>query len=248
MPHFSVNGRRLFYREKGSGPLLLLLHGNTSSSACHEGEIEHFSDRYHVVAMDAFGVGQSERSAVWPHQWWLEMAHDAAGLVDILGEGPAIVMGPSGGGVTALLMAIHRPEHVRAVIADSCVETWTPEEVSGLIADRSRMSLGQIAFWQQAQGDDWHAVVQSDTAMIRSWQPTGLNFYDGRLGEIRSPVLLTDSLADELLVRIAEQVARMCQSIPDCRALLTNSGRHPLMWSRPDEFRRAADSFLASMA
>jgi valacyclovir hydrolase len=247
MAHFTANGHRLFYRERGSGPLLLLLHGNTASSACHAGEIDYFSNRYRVVAMDAFGVGQSERGDVWPHHWWLQTAHDAASLIAHFAEGPAIVMGPSGGGVAALLMAIHHPECVRAVVADSCVETWTPEEVTRLVADRSRLSLGQIAFWQHAHGDDWHAVVQSDTAMILSWQQTGISFYDGRVSEIRCPVLLSDSLADELLPRTAEQVSLMAQAIPNCRTLLADSGRHPLMWSRPDEFRRVADLFLANL-
>lgn len=247
MPHFTSQGRKIFYREQGSGPLIVLLHGNTASSACHTGELEYFGKRFRVVAMDGPGVGQSERISDWPHHWWLQVAHDAAALVEHLGCGAAVFMGTSGGGVASLLAAIHHGKLVRAVIADSCVENWTPDEVSRLTDSRSKISLGQIAFWRNAHGDDWQTVVAADTAMIRSWQDSGICFFDGRLGEIRCPVLLTDSLGDDLLPRVDEEVRRMAREIPDCRTLLVTDGRHPMMWSRAADSRRAADEFLATL-
>ena len=70
MPYFEHNGHRLFYRASGDGPLLLLLPGNTASSVCHEGELAHFGQRYHAVALDFWGTGQSDRLAQWPVDWW----------------------------------------------------------------------------------------------------------------------------------------------------------------------------------
>ena len=45
MPHFEWKGQRLFYRERGEGELLLVLPGNTASSACHDGELRRFGSR-----------------------------------------------------------------------------------------------------------------------------------------------------------------------------------------------------------
>ena len=42
MPNFIHNSQRLFYREQGEGPLLLILPGNTASSACHPEEVAYF--------------------------------------------------------------------------------------------------------------------------------------------------------------------------------------------------------------
>lgn len=247
MPYFSHNGHRLFYREEGRGALLVILHGNTASSACHAGELEYFGKRVHCAAPDFLGTGQSERVAELPKDWWKEGAGAAAALVEHLASGPALVMGPSGGGVAALLMAIHYPDKVRAVVADSCVERWTPQEVERIVEERARLSVGQIAFWKNAHGDDWDKVVSADTEMIRKWLPTGFDFFDGRLGEIACPVLLTDSLGDELLPRVGPQVSSMLAQIPDARAYLVMDGKHPMMWSRAEEFRRASDAFLASV-
>jgi pimeloyl-ACP methyl ester carboxylesterase len=39
----------------------------------------------------------------------------------------------------------------------------------------------------------------------------------------------------------------MATQIPESQLVLVNGGDHPLMWSRPQRFRRAADSFLAGV-
>ncbi|MCB0152504.1 MAG: hypothetical protein KDE01_33210, partial [Caldilineaceae bacterium] len=63
MPIFSIDGLTLHYREAGAGPLLLVLPGNTASSACHDGELTYFADHFHVVSPDFRGTGQSTRLA-----------------------------------------------------------------------------------------------------------------------------------------------------------------------------------------
>ena len=168
MPHFIWNGHRLFYRERGEGPLLLLLPGNTASSACHGGELAHFAGRYHVVALDFLGTGQSDRVEVWADDWWAQGAHQAAALVEHLGNVGCIVMGTSGGAVIALLMASAYPERVRAVIADSCEERFPKALLQKIVVqDRAQHTPGQIAFWEGAHGANWEQVVDADTEMLR---------------------------------------------------------------------------------
>jgi pimeloyl-ACP methyl ester carboxylesterase len=56
-----VDGRDLFYREGGQreAPALLMLHGFPSSSAQYQSVMRRLEDRYHVVAPDYPGFGQS---------------------------------------------------------------------------------------------------------------------------------------------------------------------------------------------
>jgi pimeloyl-ACP methyl ester carboxylesterase len=56
-----VDGTDVFYREGGEGSAitLLLLHGFPSSSAQYESLMERLEDRYHVIAPDYPGFGQS---------------------------------------------------------------------------------------------------------------------------------------------------------------------------------------------
>lgn len=246
MPYFTHQGDRLFYREQGDGPPLLVLPGNTASSACHLGELAHFGQRYRTIGLDFLGTGQSARVASWPHNWWAAGASAAVTLLDHLGIERCIVMGTSGGAAAALLMALDAPGRVRAVIADSEVARFPAAALQVLLMDRNQRSEGQRAFWEQAHGDDWEQVVDADTAMLASYLPAGIDYFDGRLGKISCPALLTASLTNSLLPAVAPQLCQMAQQIAQSQLFLLNAGNHPLMWTRPDEFRMVADAFLAA--
>jgi pimeloyl-ACP methyl ester carboxylesterase len=55
-----VDGAEVFYREAGrAAPTLLLLHGFPSSSPQYQALLDRLEDRFHVVAPDYPGFGQS---------------------------------------------------------------------------------------------------------------------------------------------------------------------------------------------
>lgn len=247
MPYFTHSRYRLFYREEGSGPLLLILPGNTASSALHLGELAHFGERYHAVALDFLGTGRSGRLDVWPDDWWLEGAWTAVALLDHLSASQAIVMGTSGGAVAALLMAQYAPERVRAVIADSCVIRQPPEVLRAEVAVRRRRQPGAQDFWRQAHGDDWEQVVEADNEIMLKLAQRGGQWFRRSLSKIQCPVLLTGSLQDAMLSNGAAQMVEMASQIPESQLVLFNGGDHPLMWSRPHRFRRVADRFLSGL-
>ncbi|MFN2151817.1 MAG: alpha/beta fold hydrolase [Anaerolineales bacterium] len=245
MPYFEWKRYRLFYRQQGRGPLLVILPGNTASSAHLQADLAYFSDRFQTVALDFLGTGQSERVAVWADRWWYQGALQTAALIDHLGYKNAVLMGASGGAVAALLTAIHFPRSVRAVVADSFVEQAPPEEFRlRVIADRAQRTPGQIEFWRAGHGGDWEQVVDADTAMLERFADQGADWFQGQLDHIRCPVLLTASLRDPLIPGVAEQFCGMLEKIPDVRLYLHASGGHPLMWSEPDAFRAVSDYFL----
>ncbi len=247
MPYFTYNGRRLFYREEGYGPVLVILPGNTASSALHRGELEHFGKRYRAVALDLPGTGQSERMRTWPDDWWLQGAQAAVALLDHLSVARSVMVGTSGGAVSALLMAQHAPKRVRAVIADSCVKRQPPDVLRAEVAHRQQREPGAVAFWQHAHGHDWEQVVEADSdLLLRLADRNGL-WFERSLSEIRCPVLLTGSLQDSLLHDGATQMIEMAAQIPECQLFLVNGGDHPMMWSRSEDFRRVVENFLASL-
>lgn len=249
MPYFSYHHHRLFYREAGQGPLLLILPGNTASSALHQGDVDYFGQQYHAVSLDFLGTGQSDRVAEWGVDWWGQGAEQARALIEHLGQPRALIMGTSGGAVAALLLAIRFPDAAQAVIADSAVERWPAETIRASIAGRSPRTPDQVGFWRAAHGDDWDQVVEADSRMLLRASADGWHPFGGRLGEIRCPVLITASLSDDLLPPdVGAQVIGMAAQIPDCRAFLHRHGGHPLIWSQPGEFRRHAAAFLEGLS
>jgi len=244
MPFFQSNNRQLFYREQGRGPLLIVLPGNTASSACHQGELDYFGARYHAVALDFLGTGQSERQEVWPQDWWQQGARDTLALIDHLGEGSAILMGTSGGAVVALWAAILGREQVRAVVADSTSEFVPAGVMRPLVEGRLARTSGQIGFWRMAHGEDWEQVVEADSRVCQAFGERGGDWFGGRLKEIACPTLFSASLKDVLLPNIGAEVASMAAQTPGSQAFLYHGGDHPLMFSAADIFRAQADLFL----
>lgn len=245
MPYFEPQDpqHRLFYREAGEGPLLVILPGNTATSACHQGEIEAFSDRYHVVALDFWGTGQSDRLERWPDDWLQQAAHDAAALIQHL-EGQAVVMGTSGGADVALWLATLHPKNVRAVVADSGIEVYPTCLLRKEMMARKARTPDQISFWEFAQGEDWASVVDADTDYMLRVADRGGRLAPEALSSIKAPVLFTATLEDSMLPNVAAQLTSMTVRIADARLYLTHGGDHPLMWSKPEEFRAVCDIFL----
>lgn len=247
MPYFSFQGMQLHYRDRGDGPLVVLLPGNTASSAHLQGDVDRLAARYRAVALDLPGTGQSDRIAAWPDDWWGLGAAATAALIEHLGAPPAIVLGSSGGGVIALRLALDAPERVRAVVADSCVDRRDPADLLAAADGRDLHDPGGAAFWAQGHGPDWAQVVTADSAMIRRFALAGGDWFGDRLGGIACPVLLAGSLTDALLPEVAARQIAMARQIPGCQVLQVNGGDHPLMWTRPELFYRVVFAFLAAL-
>lgn len=52
---------QLYYKEKGQGEPLILLHGNRENHEYFRNQIEYFSKSYRVIALDTRGHGKSPR-------------------------------------------------------------------------------------------------------------------------------------------------------------------------------------------
>lgn len=248
MPYFTNDNLSLFYSEKGTGDLLLILPGNTASSACHQGELDFFGQNYHAVSPDFRGTGRSQRISSWSQNWWDKCTEDIASLISHLGKKQCIVMGISGGANIALLYAIRYPEHVSGVIADSSAEFYTSECLRKEITHRSYRIKEQVEFWTYAHGEDWEVVVKADNKLLLDLADQGGDIFKGQLKTVKCPVLFTGSLKDSFIPDIGEQNINMSKQIPNSRLFLLNEGDHPLMWSCPDFFRSVSAQFLKELS
>jgi pimeloyl-ACP methyl ester carboxylesterase len=116
--HFvQVDGIRLHYIERGSGPTLVLLHGNGVLAEDFEnsGLLDMAAAHYHVIAFDRPGFGYSDRprSRVWTPQAQARLLHHA---LQEIGVDSAIVLGHSWGTLVALSMALEVPGFVRGLV------------------------------------------------------------------------------------------------------------------------------------
>jgi pimeloyl-ACP methyl ester carboxylesterase len=102
------------FREAGSGPGVVCLHANSSSSAQWRPLTELLAPRFHVLAVDSYGSG---KSPPWPGDRPLRL-RDEVELVEPVRDragSPHAIVAHSYGGAVALVAAALRPERIRAL-------------------------------------------------------------------------------------------------------------------------------------
>jgi pimeloyl-ACP methyl ester carboxylesterase len=108
---------RIAYRQSGSGPALLLLHGNSESKSIFAGYQESCFPMFHTFAIDSRGHGEtvSEDETYTIGQY----ADDVIGFCGALGIKKASVIGYSDGGNIALHLAKKAPRLFPKLVAIS---------------------------------------------------------------------------------------------------------------------------------
>jgi pimeloyl-ACP methyl ester carboxylesterase len=116
-----VPGASLYYEITGSGPLLLVIPGAPADAGALAAIAGQLADRYTVVTYDWRG---SSRSPLDEPQDDLHdglpmqvQGDDAGHLLTDLADGPAYVLGCSGGALTGLDLAARHPEQVDTLVA-----------------------------------------------------------------------------------------------------------------------------------
>ena len=105
---------RLNYVEAGAGEPLVLLHGNGENHTYFKRQMEPFSQRYRVLALDTRGHGDSPRgSAPFTLQ---QFAEDLKDFLDGQGIARCRLLGFSDGGNIALLFALKYAQYVEKLV------------------------------------------------------------------------------------------------------------------------------------
>jgi 2-(acetamidomethylene)succinate hydrolase len=141
LPHTSI-----FAIEAGRGPLVLCMHGITANAYVFEPIMHLLADGYRVVSIDQRGHGRSGRPARYEAE---DFAGDVAALVDLLGCGPAVLLGHSLGARNGIVAANLHPAQVHSVVAvdfTPFIETRVLEELEARVkgGDRTFADLAEI--------------------------------------------------------------------------------------------------------
>ncbi|QSQ19490.1 alpha/beta hydrolase [Pyxidicoccus parkwayensis] len=115
-----TNGIHLHLAEAGEGPLVLLLHGWPESWYSWRHQLRALAAAgYHAVAPDVRGYGQSDKPGAIEAYSMKHLLADCVGLLDVLGEKTAVVVGHDWGATMAWTCAAFHPDRFRAVVGMS---------------------------------------------------------------------------------------------------------------------------------
>jgi pimeloyl-ACP methyl ester carboxylesterase len=114
-----VDGLKIFYREAGApgAPTMLLLHGFPSSSRMWEPLLPLLADRYHLIAPDYPGFGNSDAPSPSSFTYTFDnLAKVVDQLTVKLGLTSYVLFMQDYGGPIGFRLAVVHPERVRAII------------------------------------------------------------------------------------------------------------------------------------
>jgi pimeloyl-ACP methyl ester carboxylesterase len=159
-----IDGIKVFYREAGKAgqPKLLLLHGFPTSSHMFRDLIPLLADRFHIVAPDLPGFGQSGDPKVNSFD---SIADTIDHFTETVGFDRFIVYVFDYGAPTGFRLAIRHPERIAGIISqngnayvEGLSEGWNPiraywEDASQENRDALRMMLKpETTYWQYTHG------------------------------------------------------------------------------------------------
>ncbi len=183
----TVDGIKIAYREAGTqgAPKLLLLHGFPTSGHMFRDLIPLLADRYHIIAPDLPGFGQSDDSRVNSFD---SIAETIDRFTEIVGFDRYAVYVFDYGAPTGFRLAVKHPERITAIISqngnayvDGLSDAWNPVQAywqDGSVENRNVLKafLGpETTIWQYTHGVTDTSAVSPDGYSLD-------NFYLSRPG------------------------------------------------------------------
>ena len=253
MPKLRVGDNELHYERAGSGEPLLMIQGMSGTHvAWGEPFLGPLRESFDVIAFDNRGIGLS--APIEGPFTIVEMAEDAAGLMDELGLESAHVVGISMGGMIAQELALAEPNRLRS-LALGCTYCGGPgsrlmpqENVEKLAAgmmsgdrDKAIRASYEVNLSPAFRADEsryaaFHEMATSVPAAKRTieLQVQAIFGHDtsGRLGEVSTPTLIVHGTEDGVLpYPNGELIASL---MPTARLETFADVGHMFWWEQPE--------------
>jgi len=222
----------------GSGPALLLMHGAEGDHRMFDALASHLATDFSVIAYDQRDCGGT-KNPDRPSSL-RELALDAVGLLDALGQARAHVYGSSFGGRLAQALAHHAPQRVETLVLGN---TWAlpeslaernAEAVSGIQRLRGQLpesseALAEYMFTREflAANPQWKLIfrdVQPQTERTQRRQQAVGECPALFPADLRMPVLVITSDQDRVVPSALS--LEMAHDIPGAQSIVLTGIAH----------------------
>jgi 3-oxoadipate enol-lactonase len=253
----SVGEVRLAFRQWGRGDDLLLVHGLGANSALWFNQVEAFGNRFHVVAVDLRGFGQSDKPTS-PGSYSVDkFATDLIALTDKLGINKFHYLGTSMGGFIGQAIALREPHRVSSLmLVHTAARMSIPADILAIrlkalrelpMSEYGEMVAEQaLAEGRQSKIFDWLAamVAANDRAAYGQVLSDGLSGFDfsRELSNFKMPVLV--AVGDKDRVIPPQTGYELAAGIPKAKVHTIKNAGHIGYAEQPATFNEMILSFI----
>lgn len=225
--YVQVGEVRTWYDRRGEGEPLLLMHGGMVDSRFFDKNVDALAERFQVYLPERRGQGHTPDVA-GPISYDL-MAEDTIAFLETVVHGPAHLVGHSDGAVTAMLVAMRRPDLVRRLVL-----VGGGFNHDGLMPGMDQLDVDQMTDFladDYAQvspdGREHFRVVAEKIARLAAEEPT---LDRSELAAISSPTLVM--YGDDDITTLPHSIA-MYESIKGSELAIVPGTSHFLLQEKP---------------
>jgi pimeloyl-ACP methyl ester carboxylesterase len=261
-----LDGLKFHYLDwGGDGPPILMLHGFTGHAHSWDKTAAALSDRYHVLALDQRGHGDTDWAARYGTA---PMVDDVGRFLDALGLDRIVLMGLSMGGMVSYTFAAAHPERIeRLIILDIGPEidrTGMKRITAGLTepdvfeTEDEAVAQARAANPRPTDADLYHRVSHNlrktaDGKLTYKWDKAlrdGTATRDDYTSDdqweawrkLRGPILLVRGADSDILSE--ETTKRMLEENPNARLATVADCGHSITLDRPEGLIEVLRSWL----
>ena len=223
----------LHYQEKGNKEPFILLHGNGEDGSYFKNQIDYFSDRYRVIALDTRGHGKSPRGT---KPFTIEQfSCDLYDFMEGLEIPHAVILGFSDGANIAMKFAMKYPNKVKALILNG--GNLNPDGVKR--ATQIPIEIGyKIARRFASKSSDAKRNAEMLGLMVND-----PNIERSELSKITAPTLIICGRNDMIKESHTKEIA---ENIPNAKLSIIK-GNHFIANKRYVTFNKEVEDFLQTV-
>jgi 3-oxoadipate enol-lactonase len=253
-----VRDTRLFVQQRGSGPVLLFVHGMCGDAEVWSGQVDRLAEHFTCVSYDR--RGHSLSPAGEEDQSYATHADDAAALIAALGIEGCTLVGSSGGAYVGFELMRRHPGTVRAAVLSEppifllcpTLGSTVSDEVAPVVraaAESGGEPAAVDAFFELLCPGLWS---QLDEPHRQRYRVNGPMLFpaltapadpvsEADLGAVDVPVLLVKGSDSHPALRAVVEV--LANGLPDATVLDVRDSGHVTYAEQPETFAAAVRDF-----
>jgi len=251
MAHLNRAGVKIYYEVHGAGPVVLLSHGYSATSAMWAGQIDALASAHALILWDMRGHGASDSPDDPTLYSEAHTVADMAALLDHVNARSAVIGGLSLGGYMSLAFYVEHPMRVDALMLF--------DTGPGYRSDTGRAGWNRIAEQRAEQLEQKGLAALSasgEVAVSRHRSAQGLAHAargmlaqrDGRVMEtlphISVPTLVLVGALDQPFLGATDYMAA---KIPGAQKVVLEGAGHASNIDKPRAFNAAVGDFLSGL-
>ncbi len=252
MAFVTNDGVKLYYETHGSGPVLLMSHGFSATSAMWRGQVEVLSRHHTLVLWDMRGHGQSDYPSDPALYSEAATVSDMAAILDAVGAERAIIGGLSLGGYMSLAFHLRHPQRCAALLIidtgpgfkkDEAREAWNArahQTASRFDAEGLAPLLKGTAERSRSRHRDATGLAHAARGMLTQRDAGVIN----SLPDIRVPSLVLVGSEDAPFLAATDYMAAKIAG--STKVVIPGAG-HAANIDQPEAFNAAVVEFLAKL-